>query len=67
LTAALVVKAMVSKILQICRFLRDLLMASHRIGKFLPSFKLKLGTKAVISAVLLIAVPHSWSVRPIGR
>jgi methyl-accepting chemotaxis protein len=31
-------------------------MASHRIGKFLPSFKLKLGTKAVISAVLLIAV-----------
>jgi methyl-accepting chemotaxis protein len=31
-------------------------MASHGIGKFLPSFKLKLGTKAVISAVLLIAV-----------
>src|SRR5246127_4464350 len=31
-------------------------MASHGIGKFLPSLKLKLGTKAVISAVLLIAV-----------
>ena len=31
-------------------------MASHGIGKFLPSLKLRLGTKAVISAVLLIAV-----------
>src|SRR5215470_6188639 len=31
-------------------------MASHGIGKFLPSFKLRLGTKAVISAILLIAV-----------
>ncbi|MBR0828725.1 Cache 3/Cache 2 fusion domain-containing protein [Bradyrhizobium manausense] len=29
---------------------------SSRFGKFLPQFKLKLGTKAVVSAVLLIAV-----------
>jgi len=31
-------------------------MASHAFGKFLPALKLRLGTKAVISAVLLIAV-----------
>jgi len=31
-------------------------MASHAFGKFLPALKLRLGIKAVISAVLLIAV-----------
>ena len=31
-------------------------MVSHAIAKFLPSLRLRLGTKAVISAVLLIAV-----------
>ena len=31
-------------------------MAASSIGKYLPSLKLKLGTKAVVSAVLLIAV-----------
>src|SRR5260221_14048813 len=31
-------------------------MAARSIGKFLPSLKLRLGTKAVMCAVLLIAV-----------
>ena len=31
-------------------------MTTRSIGKFLPSLKLRLGTKAVISAILLIAV-----------
>src|SRR6266704_1943673 len=31
-------------------------MSARSIGKFLPSLELKLGTKAVICAVLLIAV-----------
>src|SRR5450432_2441529 len=31
-------------------------MSARSIGKFLPSLKLRLGTKAVISAILLIAV-----------
>src|SRR6266576_185358 len=31
-------------------------MAARSIGKFLPALKLRLGTKAVISAILLIAV-----------
>ena len=31
-------------------------MSTRSIGKFLPALKLRLGTKAVISAILLIAV-----------
>ena len=31
-------------------------MVSHAIAKFLPSLRLRLGTKAVICAVLLIVV-----------
>ena len=31
-------------------------MATRSVGKFLPALKLRLGTKAVISAILLIAV-----------
>jgi methyl-accepting chemotaxis protein len=31
-------------------------MSARSVGKFLPSLKLRLGTKAVIGAVLLIAV-----------
>ena len=31
-------------------------MTARSIGQFLPSLKLRLGTKAVISAILLIAV-----------
>ena len=31
-------------------------MTARSIGKFLPALKLRLGTKAVISAILLIAV-----------
>src|SRR3954466_8756289 len=33
-----------------------LTMSSSSIGKFLPSLKLKLGTKAVICAIVLIAL-----------
>src|SRR6266545_1722682 len=37
-------------------FGRFLVMATQSVGKFLPALKLRLGTKAVISAILLIAV-----------
>src|SRR5215475_4239324 len=50
----LIVNAIVSKNLQICGFWGSILMRGF--GKFLPSLKLRLGTKAVISAVLLIGV-----------
>ena len=43
-------------------------MTARSIGKFLPALKLRLGTKAVIGAILLIAINTALVVaRPIGR
>src|SRR5690349_5004864 len=51
------VKAIVSKTGQIGPdFGGFLVMATRSIGKFLPALKLRLGTKAVIGAIFLIAV-----------
>jgi methyl-accepting chemotaxis protein len=51
------INAIVSKTGQIERdFGGFIVMTTRIIGKFLPALKLRLGTKAVISAILLIAV-----------
>ena len=51
------IKAIVSKTGQIeLDFGGFFVMTTRSVGKFLPALKLRLGTKAVISAILLIAV-----------
>src|SRR5438876_7908511 len=51
-----IVNAIVSKNRQMWGFSGDNFMTARSIGKFLPSLKLRLGTKAVICAILLIAI-----------